>query len=344
MKILSVNNYQTQNQNVNSYSDQRANFTSYSNPKAKLNDITFTSTLHVPAKGNLADNIMGFKPLRDAFLAAEKKFFVQPEMENIIEGLEGIARPIEIPAADGTKMFALVSPEFDPTVRTIAYHHGNQDTATGKLAKQMYEIFKNEKLNFIAYEPRGFVSQKFADPNQLITRETLLSDSVSAIKYLESLGISTENILPVGHSLGGCTVLNLPEFYGKKFGGIFVNSGFPDSPKLSQFVSGQQFPFLKILTDNAHPELSFNLNPELAWNNLKALKYLKEQGIETVVLQAKDDLAQPYHLAKLLEDEAKKIGFDKFKFIIVPDGGHDILTTGKIDAFINFFRENRNAV
>lgn len=314
-------------------------------------------------KLNWADKIVMKESNHKKFLKAEKDHYIQTNQHTNGQPPKGMIA-VEIPVKNGQKIKCWQSEKMDPNKATLLYIHGNQnqldtslikDTTPHKkgtttvtkdsfpLTKDMIDLAQRSGLNILAVEPRGFAKQE-GD----VTTNSLLEDGRACIKYLndlKGLKIPNKNIILAGHSLGGAVAPNLPEEGKKdqKFKAILINSAFPDSPQISQYVAGKTYPYLKFLFDSAHPE-SFKLDKKYAWNNIKAVDNNFKNGTPITIIQSKDDEEQPYYLAIQLKQEADKIGYgNKFKFITINDGGgHYGLTLDKTAAILNFFKDNAN--
>ncbi len=117
--------------------------------------------------------------------------------------------------------------------KTLLFFHGN----AGNLQNRIYKLNDLSKLNLnyliIAY--RGFSGNK-GKPNEI----GLYKDSESAKKWLNENGISDDDIILYGESLGTAVAIDLASKY--KFAGIILESPFTSMVKLSKIY----YPFLPV--------------------------------------------------------------------------------------------------
>ena len=101
--------------------------------------------------------------------------------------------------------------------KTILYFHGN----AGSLENRIHKInhFKDMNINFILLAWRGFSGNK-GKP----TEQGLYQDARSAVKWLINQGVTEENIIIYGESLGTGVATEIAQ--NKNFAGIILESPF----------------------------------------------------------------------------------------------------------------------
>ena len=117
--------------------------------------------------------------------------------------------------------------------KTILFFHGN----AGSLENRIHKInhFKDMNINFLLVAWRGFNGNK-GKP----TEEGLYEDSRSAVKWLKSKGISENNIIIYGESLGTGVATEIAQ--KKNFAGIIL-----ESPFTSMIDAGKdKYPYLPV--------------------------------------------------------------------------------------------------
>ena len=101
--------------------------------------------------------------------------------------------------------------------KTILYFHGNAGSLENRIHKINY--FKDMNINFILLAWRGFSGNK-GKP----TEQGLYQDARSAVKWLINQGVTEENIIIYGESLGTGVATEIAQ--NKNFAGIILESPF----------------------------------------------------------------------------------------------------------------------
>ena len=123
--------------------------------------------------------------------------------------------------------------------KTILYLHGN----AGSLENRIHKInhFEDMNINFLLLSWRGFSGNK-GKP----TEEGLYKDAKSAIKWLIKQGVTEENIIIYGESLGTGVTTEIAQ--NRNFAGIIL-----ESPFTSMVAAGKSkypiFPIRLLLKD-----------------------------------------------------------------------------------------------
>ena len=115
--------------------------------------------------------------------------------------------------------------------KTILFFHGN----AGKLDNRIYKLneFSKLNLNYLIFAYRGFSGNK-GKPTEL----GLYQDAQKAMEWLNSNGISNENVILYGESLGTAVAIEIGK--NKTFGGIVLESPFTSMEILAQ----KYYPYL----------------------------------------------------------------------------------------------------
>ena len=115
--------------------------------------------------------------------------------------------------------------------KTLLFFHGN----AGKLDNRIYKLneFSKLNLNYLIFAYRGFSGNK-GKPTEL----GLYQDAQKAMEWLNSNGISNENVILYGESLGTAVAIEIGK--NKTFGGIILESPFTSMEILAQ----KYYPYL----------------------------------------------------------------------------------------------------
>ena len=102
-------------------------------------------------------------------------------------------------------------------LKTILFFHGN----AGSLENRIYKLnhFKNLNVNFLIIAWRGFNGNK-GKPSEI----GLYKDAESAVNWLNKKGISNENIIIYGESLGTGVAVEIAQ--NTNYAGIILESPF----------------------------------------------------------------------------------------------------------------------
>ena len=102
-------------------------------------------------------------------------------------------------------------------LKTILFFHGN----AGSLENRTYKLnhFKDLKVNFLIIAWRGFSGNK-GKPSEI----GLYRDAESAVKWLKSKGLTEEDIILYGESLGTGVAVEIAQ--NKNYAGIILESPY----------------------------------------------------------------------------------------------------------------------
>jgi len=191
--------------------------------------------------------------------------------------------------------------------KTILYFHGN----AGSLENRIHKInhFKDMNINFILLAWRGFSGNK-GKP----TEQGLYQDARSAVKWLINQGVTEENIIIYGESLGTGVATEIAQ--NKNFAGVIL-----ESPFTSMIDLGKKyypiFPVKLLLKDKYESE--------------KKIKNLKSP---LLVMHGKKDKIVPFYMGEKIFDMANN---PKFKYFTEMDDhmmNYDENLINEIDLFI----------
>tara|TARA_Y100000590_G_scaffold391968_1_gene469044 strand:+ start:1247 stop:2050 length:804 start_codon:yes stop_codon:yes gene_type:complete len=164
----------------------------------------------------------------------QRNLLYHPE-ENNYEGDQLITsiEKVRIKTKDEIELLAWYHNKNINEVKTILFLHGN----AGSLENRIHKInhFKDMKVNFLLLAWRGFSGNK-GKP----TEEGLYEDARSAVRWLESKGISKNNIIIYGESLGTAIAVEIAQ--NSNFSGVVL-----ESPFTSMIEAGKnKYPFLPV--------------------------------------------------------------------------------------------------
>ena len=191
--------------------------------------------------------------------------------------------------------------------KTILYFHGN----AGSLENRIHKInhFKDMNINFILLAWRGFSGNK-GKP----TEQGLYQDARSAVKWLINQGVTEENIIIYGESLGTGVATEIAQ--NKNFAGVIL-----ESPFTSMIDLGKKyypiFPVKLLLKDKYESE--------------KKIKNLKSP---LLVMHGKKDKIVPFYMGEKIFDMANNPKFNYFTEMDDHMMNYDENLINEIDLFI----------
>ena len=191
--------------------------------------------------------------------------------------------------------------------KTILYFHGN----AGSLENRIHKInhFKDMNINFILLAWRGFSGNK-GKP----TEQGLYQDARSAVKWLINQGVTEENIIIYGESLGTGVATEIAQ--NKNFAGVIL-----ESPFTSMIDLGKKyypiFPVKLLLKDKYESE--------------KKIKNLKSP---ILVMHGKKDEIVPFYMGEKIFDMANNPKFNYFTEMDDHMMNYDENLINEIDLFI----------
>jgi fermentation-respiration switch protein FrsA (DUF1100 family) len=117
--------------------------------------------------------------------------------------------------------------------KTLLFLHGNAGSLENRIEKLNH--FGNMKLNFLIVAWRGFNGNK-GKP----TEKGLYEDARSAIKWLNSKGITEKSIIIYGESLGTGVAIEISQ--NKNFAGVILEAPFTSMTDVGKY----KYPFLPV--------------------------------------------------------------------------------------------------
>ncbi len=169
--------------------------------------------------------------------------------------------------------------------KTILFLHGN----AGSLENRIHKInhFKNIDINFLLLSWRGFSGNK-GSPNE----KGLYEDARSAVRWLNSKGITEENIIIYGESLGTAVAIEIAQ--NRKFAGVIL-----ESPFTSMVEAGK----------NKYPYLPVKL---LLKDKYESNNKIKNVNSPILIMHGKADKLVPFFMGKKLYELANEPKFFYF--------------------------------
>jgi uncharacterized protein len=192
---------------------------------------------------------------------------------------------VKIKTQDGIELISWHHIKNSKEYKTILFLHGN----AGSLENRIHKInhFKYMDVNFLLLSWRGFSGNK-GKP----TEKGLYEDARSAIKWLNTQGVTKDKIILYGESLGTGVVTEIAQ--NKNFGGVIL-----ESPFTSMIDAGKdKYPFLPV---------KFLLKD----------KYLSNKKIQNIkspilIMHGKADKLVPFHMGKEMYELANEPKYSYF--------------------------------
>ena len=190
--------------------------------------------------------------------------------------------PIEtakVQTSDGIELLSWFHNKNLIKYKTILFLHGN----AGSLENRIHKInhFKDMKVNFLLIAWRGFNGNKGKQ-----TESGLYEDAESAVQWLKSKGVTEENIIIYGESLGTGVATEIAQ--NKNFAGIIL-----ESPFTSMIDAGKdKYPYLPV---------RFMLKDK--YESDKKIKSIKSP---ILIMHGKIDNIVPFHMGKKMYELANE--------------------------------------
>ena len=175
--------------------------------------------------------------------------------------------------------------------KTLLFFHGN----AGNLFNRSYKLnrFNELDLNVLIISWRGF-SGNPGEPTEI----NLYEDSRKAVKWLNDKGVSSENIILYGESLGTGVAVELGQ--SNKFNSIILESPYTSMEKAAKIY---------------YPYLPVKLLLKDKYNSEKKIKNIKTP---ILIMHGKRDNIVPFYMGKRLFEIANK----PKKFLQVEEDDH----------------------
>lgn len=220
----------------------------------------------------------------------QRNFLYHPSIDNYLKD-QGTNEPseiekIRITTDDNIDLLAWFYNKDIEKFKTILFFHGN----AGSLENRTYKLkhFKNLDVNFLIIAWRGF-SGNDGKPNEI----GLYRDAKSAIKWLNLKGVTEENIILYGESLGTGVAVEVAQ--NKNYAGVIL-----ESPYTSMVNIGRKyyplFPVRFLLKDK-----------------FESYKKIKKVLSPILVIHGKVDKIVPFAMGKKMYELANEPKFFYFQ-------------------------------
>ena len=170
--------------------------------------------------------------------------------------------------------------------KTILFFHGN----AGSLENRTYKLnhFKDLNVNFLIIAWRGFNGNK-GKPSEI----GLYRDAKSAIKWLNLKGVTEENIILYGESLGTGVAVEVAQ--NKNYAGVILESPFTSMVNMGKKYY-PLFPVRFLLKDK-----------------FESYKKIKKVSVPILVIHGKIDKIVPFAMGKKMYELANEPKFFYFQ-------------------------------
>ena len=170
--------------------------------------------------------------------------------------------------------------------KTVLFLHGN----AGSLENRIYKLnhFKDMDVNFLIVAWRGFSGNK-GKPTEI----GLYTDAKSAISWLKSKGITDENIILYGESLGTGIAIEIAQ--NKNYAGIILESPYTSMVDLGK----KYYPFFPIRL--------------LLKDKFESFKKINNVKIPVLVMHGRSDNIVPFAMGKEIYELANEPKFFYFQ-------------------------------
>ena len=134
---------------------------------------------------------------------------------------------LELSARDGTSLMAWALPQQDKNAPWLVYFHGNGENVSSYLsfAAQLYAM----GVNVLMPEYRGY-GESGGEPSEV----GLYQDADANYQYLIDKGVSPDNIILYGFSLGSGVATDLAS--RKEVGGLILEAAFTSLPDAARAI------------------------------------------------------------------------------------------------------------
>ncbi len=186
---------------------------------------------------------------------------------------------VKITTEDDIELLAWYHKKDIKNYKTILYLHGN----AGSLENRIHKVnhFNDMNINFLLLAWRGF-NGNAGKP----TEQGLYQDAKSAVRWLMNQGISEENIIIYGESLGTGVATEIAQ--KKNFAGVIL-----ESPFTSMVAAGKSkypiFPIKLLLKDKYESD-----------------KKIKNVNSPILIMHGKVDKIVPFHMGKKMYELANE--------------------------------------
>jgi len=188
-------------------------------------------------------------------------------------------KKVKIKTQDNIELLAWYHNKNIDDYKTILFLHGNAGTLENRIHKINH--FKDLNVNFLLLAWRGF-SGNSGKP----TEDGLYEDARSAVKWLNSKGVITNNIIIYGESLGTGIATEISQ--NNNFAGIIL-----ESPFTSMIDAGK----------DKYPYLPVGLLLKDKYESDKKIKNIKSP---ILIMHGKADNIVPFHMGEKMYELANE--------------------------------------
>ena len=166
--------------------------------------------------------------------------------------------------------------------KTILFFHGN----AGSLENRTYKLnhFKDLNVNFLIIACRGFSGNE-GKPNEM----GLYEDARRAVKRLGAKGITAENIILYGESLGTGVAVEIAQ--NKNYAGVILESPFTSMVNMGK----KYYPFFPVRF--------------LLKDKFESYRKIKKVSVPVLIMHGKVDKIVPYDMGKKMYELANEPKF-----------------------------------
>ncbi len=192
---------------------------------------------------------------------------------------------IKIKTKDGIELLSWYHNKNLSDYKTILFLHGN----AGSLENRIHKInhFNDMNVNFLIISWRGFSGNK-GQP----TEQGLYEDARSALRWLDANGVSENNIIIYGESLGTGVATEIAQ--NKNFAGIIL-----ESPFTSMIDAGK----------NKYPFLPVGILLKDKYESKKKIKNIKSP---ILIMHGKVDNIVPFSMGEMMYELANEPKYSYF--------------------------------
>ena len=242
----------------------------------------------------------------------QRNLMYHPDENNYFgDKLEVEIEKVQIKTSDDISLLGWFHKKDLKNFKTIVYLHGN----AGKLENRIHKLnhFKDMDVNFLIIAWRGFSGNE-GKP----TETGLYEDGMSAIKWLNSLGVVEEDIIIYGESLGTGIATQIAQ--NKSFAGLVLETPFTSMVEAAK---------------NFYPYIPVSLILKDKYKNDEKIKNI---NIPILVMHGEADQIVPFWMGKKVFNLANE---PKYSYFTTTDD-HMMEYDEKLVLALNSFIESLN--
>tara|TARA_X000000368_G_scaffold3211_1_gene2453 strand:- start:921 stop:1739 length:819 start_codon:yes stop_codon:yes gene_type:complete len=242
----------------------------------------------------------------------QRNLMYHPDENNYFgDKLEVNIEKVKIKTSDKINLLSWFHKKDLKKFKTIIYFHGNAGTLENRIHKLNH--FKDMNVNFLIISWRGF-SGNDGKPSE----EGLYVDGNSAINWLKNLGLSEEDIIIYGESLGTGIATEIAQ--NRNFAGLVLETPFTSMVEAAK---------------NFYPYIPVGLLLKDKYkNNLK----IKNINIPVLVMHGESDQIVPFWMGKKIYEMANQPKYSYF----TKDDDHMMEYNHKLIFALNSFIKSLN--